>query len=447
VIRGALGFWRSRTTFVLALAAAAVGLGSLWRFAWLMGTHGGGPFMLSYIACLFLLAVPLLIAELVLGIHGRDAPAQALRHVADRALLSRGWCWLGVAFTVTALLLLGCQVVVAGWAIAFAQLLQGTVFSDASARLVGQEFTRLLESPHQQILWQAGFMAAVGLVSAAGIRRGVGAVAWLVIPAMLTLLGVLVQFSLDHGDLAAARDFLFTVRPIDVDSDTFFAALGHAVLTLGIGLGVGITYGTYAPRRIPVARSVLAVAVIDTLVALLAALAIFPVVLANNVVPNSGPGLLFISLPYAFANLPQGEPFGVLAMVVLLVAIFGMAIALLEPAVASLRRSLRLPRLLAVAVAAGAAWALSAAVTLSLASDGWLAGNNLLALIDGLVADVLVPVLALVTSLLVGWAVDPGILREQLSRESALFFSLWRWLLRYIAPLALAVILLADLFP
>jgi NSS family neurotransmitter:Na+ symporter len=266
-----------------------------------------------------------------------------------------------------------------------------------------------------------------------------------VIPALLTLLGVLVQFNLDYGDLEAAREFLFTVRPVDVDPDTFFAALGHAVLTLGIGLGIGITYGTYAPRRIPLARSVLAVAVLDTLVALLAALAIFPVVLANNVVPNAGPGLLFVSLPYAFANLPQGEPFGVMALVVVLLAIFGMALALLEPVVATLCRSLRLPRLLAAVVAAGAGWALSAAVTLSLAGDGLLAGTNLLVLIDGMVADVLVPALTLCTALLVGWAVDPGILREQLSRESPLFFSMWRWLLRYIAPLALAVMLLANL--
>lgn len=445
--RGALGFWRSRTTFVLALAAAAVGLGSLWRFAWLMGTHGGGPFMLSYVACLFLLAVPVLIAELVLGIHGRDAPPQALRHVADRALLSRGWRWLGVAFALTALLLLGCQVVVAGWAIAFTQLLQGTAFSDASARLVGEEFARLLESPRRQVLWQAGFMGLVGLVSAAGIRRGVGALAWLVVPALLTLLGVLVQFNLDHGDLQKARDFLFTVRPADISRDTLLAALGHALLTLGVGLGIGITYGAYAPRRIPVARSVLAVAVFDMLVGLLAALAIFPVVLANNVVPNAGPGLLFVSLPYAFANLPQGEPFGVLAMVVVLLAILGMAVALLEPAVAALHRSLRLPRLLAVVLAAGAAWALSGAVALSLASEGWFAGTHLLRHIDALVAGVLVPLLALITSLLVGWAIDPGILREQLSRESALFFSLWRLLLRYIAPLALALILLGNLFP
>jgi NSS family neurotransmitter:Na+ symporter len=297
------------------------------------------------------------------------------------------------------------------------------------------------------VLLQAGFMGLVGLVSAAGIRRGVGALAWLVVPALLTLLGVLVQFNLDHGDLQKARDFLFTVRPADISRDTLLAALGHALLTLGVGLGIGITYGAYAPRRIPVARSVLAVAVFDMLVGLLAALAIFPVVLANNVVPNAGPGLLFVSLPYAFANLPQGEPFGVLAMVVVLLAILGMAVALLEPAVAALHRSLRLPRLLAVVLAAGAAWALSGAVALSLASEGWFAGTHLLRHIDALVAGVLVPLLALITSLLVGWAIDPGILREQLSRESALFFSLWRLLLRYIAPLALAVILLGNLFP
>lgn len=444
--RGALGFWRSRSTFLFALAAAAVGLGSLWRFAWLMGTHGGGPFMLSYVACLLLLAVPLLVAELILGIHGRDAPYQAMRHVADRALLSRAWSWLGPAFMLTAMLLLACQVVVAGWAIAFAQLLQGTTFSDASARQVGETYAGLLAAPGRQILWQAVFAGAVALVSAAGIRRGVGALAWLIIPALLTLLGVLVQFNLDNGDLVAARDFLFSVRPADLGSATLLAALGQALLTLGIGLGIGLSYGSYAPRRIPVVRSVLAVAVFDTLVALLAALAIFPLVLANNVAPSAGPGLLFISLPYAFANVPQGEPFGVLAMVLVLLTVLGMAVALLEPAVATLRRTCGLPRPVAALLAAGLAWALSSVVALSLAGDGWLAGTNLLARIDGWVAGVLVPVLALLTALLVGWRVDSGILREQLGRESPRLLSLWRWLLRYIAPLALAVILLADLF-
>ena len=137
VARGALGQWQSRTTFVLALAAGTVGLGSLWRFAWLMGSHGGSAFMLAYVLCVLCLAVPVLMAEVAVGVHGRGGPPRSLAFTADRSLLSRGWGWLGWLTCIAGLLLLMCQVVVVGWALDYTRMLHELQLSDASARLVG----------------------------------------------------------------------------------------------------------------------------------------------------------------------------------------------------------------------------------------------------------------------------------------------------------------------
>lgn len=441
--RGGLGQWHSRTTFVLALAAGAAGLGSLWRFAWLMGTHGGAPFMLAYLLCLAGLAVPLLVAELALGIHGRGGPPQALAWAADRSLRLRHWRWLGWLACVAGLLVLVCQVVVMGWALDYANMLQAQQLSGASARLVGEQFAALLAQPERQMAWQVAFLLLLAAFAAQGVRRGVGLLAWLLVPALVTLLVSLVWLSLASGDTAAARDFLFSSRAMDFDRQALVAALGHALLTLGTGVGMGIVYGAYAPRRVPVARSVLAVAVFDTVVALLAALAIYPIALANNLEPAAGPGLLFISLPYAFGNMPQGEALGVLFFAMVVVAALGSAVALLEPTVAALRQRSGLPRAVVVAAVVSGTGAASAVVTYSLAGQGWFGHINLLALIDRFAAGLLLPAVCLVLALFVGWRLDRRVLREQFARESGLFFSLWHGLIRYIAPLALALLLLA----
>ena len=344
IARGGLGQWRSRTTFVLALAAGVAGLGNLWRFAWLVGSHGGGAFVLTYVLCVLAVAVPLLVAEIAVGIHGRGGPPQSLAWVADRSLLSRQWRWLGWLLCATGLLILACQVVVTGWALYFTRTLHEMELSDASARLVGEHFAALLEEPRRQWMWQGGFLLVLAAVAAQGVRRGLGALVWLLVPALVTLLVSLVWLSFEAGDVAAAREFLFINRAMDFDADAVLAALGHAVLTLGIGVGMGVVYGAYSPRRMPVGRTVLAVAVFDLVIALLAALAIFPIVFGNNMEPAAGPGLLFVSLPYAFSNMPGGEPLGVLFFLMVAVAALGSALALLEPAVAALRQGTGWPR-------------------------------------------------------------------------------------------------------
>jgi neurotransmitter:Na+ symporter, NSS family len=432
----------------MALSASAVGFGNIWRFSYLAGENGGGFFVLAYLACLFLVAVPLLVAEVVIGTHGRASPVAAVEAASDSSLVSRGWKMIGLLACLAALLLVSYYVVVAGWALAYTEKMQSGEFSAASVLIVGQSFEEFLRSPRVLVYWQSLFLLVAGGIVAAGVRRGVGLAVWLLVPAMLAVLAVLVDYSLTYGDLAAAKDFLFEVKPIDFTAESLLVALVYAFYTLGIGVGVGIIYGAYAPDRIPVGRSVMAVAVFDTLVSLGAGLAIYPLVFANNVEPSMGPGLLFISIPYAFGNLPEGEVFGVLFFVMVLLAALGSVIALMEPVTAYVMQRTGLFRLASAAIVTFTVWGLGVGSALSFNTwrdTGWFRDLNFFAMLEGATTDLLLPLVCLYLALFVGWRMRPEILREELYRESSQFFALWRFLLRYIVPAAIGLILLVAL--
>jgi NSS family neurotransmitter:Na+ symporter len=447
--RGELGGWQARTTFVLALSASAVGMGNLWRFSYLAGSQGGGAFVITYLLCLFLLAVPLLVAEVVIGSHGRGAPVAAIRWTSDRSLLSRAWVGLGWLACLTALLMLSYYLVVAGWGMAYGAAMYGQEFSAMTMPMVSEQFAALLAEPPRQVMWQSLFLVIVLGLVALGVERGLGVLVWLVVPSLFVLLIVLVFFALEYGDLKAGRDFLFSVKLVDFTPRSVLLAMGHAFFTLGVGVGVGISYGAYAPRDIPIGRSVMAVAVFDTLIALLAGMAVFPVLFAGNVAPVGGPALYFISLPYAFGNLPQGEVFGSLFFLLLVLAALGTAVALVEVLVGAAMQALRIHRSIAVLMLLGVLWLLSLQVARSVAWGepiGWFDSDNLLDFLDRLTAGVLLPLVSLLTAVYVGWFLRRDVLREKFARESDLSFSVWLNLLRYVAPLALGGLLLAAWF-
>ncbi|MCP5164791.1 MAG: sodium-dependent transporter [Pseudomonadales bacterium] len=445
--RGELGGWRSRTTFVLALSAAAVGLGNIWRFAYLAGENGGGLFVLTYLGCLFFIAIPIMIAEVIIGSHGRGSPVVAIRWVADRSLLRRGWMLLGLLACAAGLLVLAYYIVVAGWALAYAWYMKSGLFAAASAAVVAEQFGALLDDVLLMVYWQSLFLVVAVTISALGVRRGLGSLAWLSVPAMLALVAALLKFGFDNGDTVAAREFLFATRPIDFTWHSVLLALGQALFTLGVGMGVGISYGAYAPRRLPVGRSVMAVAVFDTGMSLLLGVAIFPLVFANNMEPSAGPGLLFISLPYAFGNTMLGELFGGLFFLLVVLAALGSVVAIMEPIVGLLMQRLRIRRLTAALSLGVSLWIVGLLVALSFGPGEFypaLANGNLFRALDRVTADLLLPLVALFTAVLVGWRMRPEILRRELYRELDLFFSLWRRLLRYIAPPVILLFIVAS---
>jgi NSS family neurotransmitter:Na+ symporter len=444
--RSGTGVWHSRTTFLLALTASAIGLGNLWRFPYLLGEQGGAPFLLIYLLCLFLVAVPVLIAEIVIGSHGRSNPVTALLYASSRSEISRAWVVVGWLASVTAALVLAYYCVVAGWSLAYIEKMASGVFADASAVEVGQQFEALLGSPRTLVVWQTLFVLLVFTISALGIIRGLGLLFWLAVPLLMVSLGVLINYGLQHGDMVRTGQFLFSFNRYDFTVESVLIAMGHALYTLGIGLGVGMVFGAYAPNKLPIGRTVVAVALIDTMVSLAAGLAIFPIIFASNMQPTMGPGLLFVGLPYAFGNMVQGELFGSLFFVLVAVVSLGSAVALAEPMVAYVEQRMRLGRKLSALVCAGTISILSMGCALSFniwQDMHWYADYTLFELLDRLTVLVLLPLVALLTSLLVGYGFRREVLLVELYRESRHFYFLWRVCLRYIAPPAILVIMLA----
>lgn len=435
---------------MLALSASAIGLGNLWRFSYLAGENGGGPFVLTYVLCLFLVAVPVLIAEVVIGHHGRGSPGLAMKKAADRSLVSRGWHMVGLLGSVTGLLILSYYIVIAGWAMAYAEKMQSGEFAAASAVVVGQHFEDFLKDPREMVYWQTAFLAMVAAVLCFGVRRGLGLLVWIVVPAIFVLLGVLVDYSLRYGDLDAAQKFLFSVQMLDFSNTSVLVALGQAFYTLSVGVGIGISYGAYAPDRLPVGRSVVAVAVFDTLISLTAGLAIFPIVFANNMEPSMGPGLMFVSLPYAFGNMAEGEVFGFLFFLLVAVAALGSAVALLEPLTGYIIQRTGFYRVVVVLGLTVVVWVmgLSSAFSFNVWEDWlWFGNWNFFQLLDAITAELLLPLVSLLLAIFVGWRMRREILRLELYRESQLFFSSWLFLLRYIVPPAIVLILVSALMP
>ena len=441
--------WSLRTTFVLALSASAAGMGSLWRFSYLTGEHGGAAFVISYVLCLFLIAVPVLVAEAALGRYGGPSVVMAITLASDRSGLSREWRLIGVLVCLTGALILTFYIVVAGWSLAYAGFVYEGTFAAAPAVEVGMHFEQYLTDTPAQIYWHSLFLLAAAGTVTLGVQRGLAMLVWVAVPLMLVMLAFLLKFAFDYGDMDATRDYLFSAKLADFTPQSALVALGHAFFTLGVGVGIGITYGAYAPQQTPIGRSVIVVALIDTLIAMLAGVAIYSVVFANNMDPTAGPGLLFISLPYAFGNLDQGDLAGTVFFALSGLAALGSAAAILEPIVATVKRQFRVARLTATVAVGATVWLVSLAVIDSFSPTTemiWFGQPNLMVLLDSITTNLLLPLAALLIALLMGWGLRPEILRPELAQGSDLFFSLWRFLLRYIATPSIALLLLAPFY-
>lgn len=420
--------WQSRTTFILAMAIATVGLGNLWRFAWLMGENGGGPFVLSYLFCLFCVGVPILSAEIMLGTHGRGSPVTSILWTASVADRSYFWSVIAVFAGLGALLLLVLCLVVAGWALFYAFHQQLGSFAATSSDRVAGFLAQQIADPARLIAAQAAAAAVVGALGIAGIRRGLGLYAWLAVPVVVWLLGVLVAYALDFGDLEGAGNLLFAWQTLDFDGASFLAALGHALFTLSVGAAIGMTFGAYAPDKVPVVRSVIAVALFDFVVAVAVGVAIYPILVEANVLPARDFALLFVAVPFAYGAMPFGDFYGALVFLLVAMIALGSSAALIEPVISVLEQQFRQPRRLAVPVVVGLAWLLSCVVVLGLAE-----GGSALVWINKATGYALIPLAMFLIALFVGWALPEGLLRQELSREPQVLFRLWYFLLRFVA--------------
>lgn len=442
------GMWSSRLAFILAATGSAVGLGNIWRFPYLASDNGGGAFVLVYLACIFIVGLPVLIAEILIGRHGRRSPITTLGAIARETGTSKGWISIGWIGIVAGVLILSFYSVVGGWTLRYAWLYLAQLFGGAHITDPGAVFGSLLESPTELLLWHALFMGATVGVVALGVEKGLERAVRFLMPALFLTLLLLVVYGATTGHLGQAAGWLFRPDWSKVDAGVFVAAMGQAFFTLSLGMCAMMTYGAYLPKDVSIPRTVAIVAVCDTTVALMAGLAIFPIVIAFGISPEGGgPGLIFTSLPLAFEVMTGGIAYGLAFFALLFVAAWTSSISLLEPATAYMVERGRSRKGAAILVAL-LCWALGLLTVFSfnLLSHIRLLDRDLMGLIELIANDIMLPVGGLLIALFAGWVLKDGILREQLAGMPAWGFTLWRWLLRILCPLLVAAVLINALF-
>ncbi|MBT8039262.1 MAG: sodium-dependent transporter [Gammaproteobacteria bacterium] len=444
--------WSSQLTFMMAAVGSAVGLANIYRFPYTAGVSGGGAFVLIYLGAVLLLALPLVIAELMVGRRGKAAPPQALRNVAAESGLSSRWGWMGVVLGgIGGMLALSFYSVVGGWTMAFT-VEMATGAASGSVEQAKNLFGQLNANPWAVLTWFTIFIGATIVISARGIRGGVERAVKLMMPALLVILVLMVGYAMSVGEFQRAVDFLFTPDFSKVDASVFLAAAGQAFFSVSVGLTALVAYGSYIRRDTAIPQSALVIVGVDTVVALLAGLAIFPIIFAFGVEPDAGPGLVFITLPIVFAGMPGGGFFGALFFLLLLFAALTSSIGMLEAPVSWLAERTRLGRTGAALAAGGVSWSLGILAALSfnvlgdvhpLGGVPLFAGKTFFDLFDFMVVNLMMPLGGILIAIFVGWRIKGRFSRAELYGDrSTPWFGAWRFLLRWFAPVVLTGIFL-----
>jgi len=447
--RGIHGAWSSRWTFVLAATGSAVGLGNIWKFPYIAGENGGGAFVLVYLLCILLVGIPVMVAEVMLGRRGQQSPINTMRYLTEEAGLHGAWNAIGWFGVTAGLMILSYYAVIAGWALHYIGAMASGAFQGASAEQAGVIFGNLLADSETLIFWQTIFLLLTMSVVVAGVTKGLGVAVRILMPMLFVLLLVLLVFGYQRGDFVRGFNFLFSFNYQALTWAGVLEALGHAFFTLSLGMGAIMAYGAYMPGHARIGRTVIAVGFLDTLVALVAGLAIFPIVFANPALePGVGPGLMFVSLPVAFGNMAGGLLFGSIFFVLVTLAAWSSAISLIEPAVAYMIESRGFNRITANLLLGAVAWIIGLGSVLSFNewSDARVAGFTFFEFMDFLTSSVMLPLTGLFIAIFVGWIMKPATVRGELSDEGDRVFFSWYWILRYISPLAVLVVFVLGIY-
>ena len=444
--------WSSRLTFVLAAVGCAVGLGNIWLFPFLAGANGGGAFVLVYLVAVVILALPILIAELMVGRRGRAGPPQAIAAVARESGRSEAWSWMGVVLGgFGALFALAFYAVAGGWAMAYAAKMAFGQLQGIDAEQATLTFDLLNGAPGSLLPWSMTFLALTIFVSARGLHAGIEKAVKLMMPGLFIMLVGIVIYAAVIGDFGRAAQFLFAPDFAKLDSKTVLAAFGAAFFSVSVGITNMVAYGSYLDRDTNIPRTAGTVVLADTLVALLAGLMIFPLLFQYGLEPTEGPGLVFMTLPIAFAQIPGGMLIGTLFFLLLFFAALTSSIGMLEPPVSLLTDATKLKRSSAALVAGmiGVFLAILAVLSFNVLSDfhplGAIAmfeGKNVFESLIHIVLNLMMPVGGILIAIFAAWIVREKFSRDELyGGRDALTYKAWQILLRFVAPILLAFVL------
>ena len=442
--------WKGRLTFIMAAAGSAVGLGNMWKFPYIAGENGGGAFVLVYLACILCFGVPLLMAEIGIGRITRSNALGAFQSLTRQSGVSSRWNLAGGLAILTSYLILSFYIVVAGWCLYYFWITANGAFSGTGQvvdkALTGSTFGNLLASPSTLIISSVIFLLITCVIVSSGVRQGIErSVNWMM-PFLMLILALLIGYSIRNGNFAAAVDFLFMADFSKLTLDGVLIAIGHSFFTLSLASGAIITYGAYMPAGSSIPRTALAVAGIDTLVALTAGLAIFPLVFEYGLEPGAGPGLMFISLPLIFGNMPYGELFGTVFFFMLFIAALTSAISLMEPTVAWLEQRYQMARVKAAILSTASLWLVSLGTVFSLNiwDSPMFFGKNFFDALDYLTANIFMTAGGLVTALFCGFCLRDEQL-EQIFGTSSRAIMPFRFVMRYVVPVFVLILVVASL--
>ena len=434
------GTWSSRWTFILAATGSAVGLGNIWKFPYMAGDNGGGAFVLVYLACICIIGLPIMLGEIMIGRRGRSSPANSMKSLAAEANASSAWTLLGATGALAGLLILSFYSVAAGWAMSY--IFSG--FQNINAESSSSNFNNLLSSPLSLIFWHTLFISITVLIVARGILQGLEKWINTLMPMLFLIILMLCLYAMQTGAFLEGLRYLFMPDFSKINPQVMLEALGQAFFTLSLGMGAVMAYGAYMPADQNIGRTAISVAALDTGVALLAGIAIFPIVFANGLTPSEGPGLVFVTLPIAFSAMPLGILFGTLFFVLLSIAALSSSISLIEPGVAWLIESLKVKRITATILLGFTAWFLGifSALSFNLISEFTIFGRNFFDATDFLTSQIMLPLGGIFIAIFVGWVMKKEHILEGLGFKEGFLFKAWYLSVRYIAPTLVGLVFL-----
>lgn len=439
------GAWIGKWTFILAATGSAVGLGNIWGFPYKAGTNGGGAFVLIYLGCILIIGLPIMISEIIIGRKAGNSPINAMKKIAIESNRSSIWQLVGWSGIFAGILILSFYSVIAGICLNYIFI----AFTSNGLISSPDQFSSVISSPINLIAWHTIFIVLTALIVSAGVKDGIGRMVKILMPMLGFLMIFMVLYSMINGNFSQAMSFLFAPDFSNVTSDTLLQAMGQAFFSLSLGMGSIMAYGAYMPKNQNVVNSSFTVASLDTLIAILAGLAIFPIIFAFNLEPNSGPGLVFVSMLSAFNQMQFGQLIGPLFFILLSVAALSSSISLLEPGVAYLSEEGVLSRKSSAIIISIFIWilGLGSAFSFNIWSDFNLIGNkNFLDSMDFLANQILLPLGGMLIAIFVGWYMDKSLIKSEVGVTNSLLYRMWRFFVKFVAPLCVGYIFYRQFF-
>ena len=438
--------WIGKWTFILAAAGSAVGLGNIWGFPYKAGTNGGGAFVLIYLGCILMIGLPIMMAEIIIGRRARKSPVNAMKNGAIESGASPKWQIVGWGGLLSGILILSFYSVLAGICLNYIGISAGANSAMSSV----EEFSRATASATNLLFWHTVFISLNIFIIAYGVISGIERVINFMMPVLFILIIIMVLNAMINGDFFRGLSFMFAPDFSQVTPATFLSAMGQAFFSLSLGMGSIMCYGSYMPDDENIFKTSLTVAGLDTLIAIMAGLAIFPIIFAYGLDAASGPNLVFVSMLSAFSDMPFGNLLGPVFFILLSIAALSSSISLLEPSVAYFDEEKIVSRPMAAISLGFIAWLLGIGSLLSfnLWSDKtFIAGFDFLGSMDFITNQLLMPLGGMFVAIFAGWFLSTKIVVEELSEGQEKVFNIWKFFIKFVSPVLVAAVFINQLIP